>query len=315
MGVTAWVTPMLPSLMIIKPPKLQGIIIGSVIFILLVGGIIFGILQLTSDEISPLLGVWVFIIVFGTPLLLMVGYRLYGLATARYVLNRDGFSLQWGFSFEQIPISTITNILKGEEITIRLKPSLGISWPGCVVGQREVENFGRVEFFATAPTSRQIIIPLEKRSLVISPPDVEAFHQSFLDAVRMGALEEIPPVTSRPDFFSARLWADLWARSMIILGLLLILLLLGYLAFRVPHLPASVPFGFDLMGRPNLLVLPSQLLLLPIVGGFCWLADFVIGIWLYRQEQNRQVAYVVWFTGIVLGGLLWGAVFHLLTAS
>jgi hypothetical protein len=300
--------------MVIKPPKLQGIIVGGLLFSLLLGGIIFGILQLTSDEMSPLLGIWVSIIVFGSPLLLMVGYRIFGLATAQYVLNRDGFSLQWGFTYEQIPIAAIEMILKGDEILTKLRPSLGIYWPGCVVGAREVDDFGMVEFFSTMSSSRQVLIPLDERSLVISPPDPEAFHQAFLEAVRMGALEEIPSLSSRPDFFSAHLWADLWARSMIILGLVLILFLLGYLAFQVPNLPPRVPFGFDLTGLPKLLVPPTQLLLLPIAGGFCWLADLIIGAWLFRQEQNRRVAYIIWFTGILLGGLLWGASIHLLMA-
>ncbi|OGO19883.1 MAG: hypothetical protein A2Z14_08685 [Chloroflexi bacterium RBG_16_48_8] len=306
--------PPIPDLMTIKPPKLQGFIIGGLLFILLSGGIIFGILQLASGELTQLLGVWVSLVVIGSPLLLMVGYRLYGLITARYILERDGFFLQWGFSFEQIPISSIENLIKGEELQIRLRPPFGFYWPGCVIGKKKVEKFGLVEFFATKVGRGQVILPLKGRSLVISPPDVETFHQSFLDIVRLGALEEIPVKSIRPDFFSARLWADRLARFLILSGLVLILCLLGYLAFRTPGLPGSVPFGFGITGLPDTFVPPSRLLLLPLVGGFYWLVDLVIGVWLYRLKEDRRIAYVVWFTGAFLGVLLWGAILHLLRA-
>jgi hypothetical protein len=300
--------------MMIKPPKLQGLVIGGILFSLLLGGIIIGILQIASGGLNHLLGVWVSLVVIGSPLLLMVVYRLYGLITAKYILDRDGFCVQWGFSVEQIPIASIENLIKGEQITIGLRPSIGFYWPGCIVGQKAVEGFGLVEFFTTRPTKEQIIIPLEGRSLAISPPEVESFHQSFLEIVRLGSLEEIPAISNRPDFFSARLWADRLARFLILSGLILNLLLLGYLGFRIVSLPESVPFGFDRAGVPDTFVPPSQLLLLPIVGGFYWLANLVVGVWLYRLEKDRQIAYLIWFTGTLLGGLLWGAILHLLNA-
>jgi len=301
--------------MIIKPPKVQGLIIGSFLFVLLLGGIIFGILQLASGEIEPLLGLWTSIVILGLPILLLVGYRLFGLISARYILDRDGFYLQWGFASEQIPISAIENITRGNLLTSRLSPKLGFWWPGCVVGHRDVEGMGQVEFFATTASKDQVIIPLEGRSLAISPPDVDAFHQAFLDFVRLGSLEEISTHTVRPDFFSARLWADRVARSLILAGLVLILSLLGYLAFRVPGLPDQVPFGFDLLSQPDTLVPPSQLILLPIVGGFFWFTDLIVGVWLFRQDQDRKISYCVWFVGVLLAVLLWGAVIQLLMAA
>jgi hypothetical protein len=300
--------------MIAKPPILRGLLIGGILFILLLGGIILGILQITNGELTPLLGVWVTIVVLGTPLLLMVVYRLFGLITARYVLDRDGFYLRWGFSVEQVPIASMDKMIRGDEMPVNINPPFVFCWPGCIVGQKKVEGFGLVEFFATRPIHQQLFIPLKGKSLMISPSDIETFHQSFLEAAQLGSLEEIPSVSVRPDFFSARLWADRVARILILSGLILNLCLLGYLGFRIDHLPESVPFGFDSAGLPDTFVRPSQLLLLPLVGSFYWLVDLVVGVWLYRLERDRQVAYVVWFTGTLLGGLLWGAVLHLLSA-
>jgi len=300
--------------MIIKPPRFLGILIGVILFSLFLGGIVFGVLQIATGELDPLIGLWVSLVVIGSPLLLMIVYRLYGLISARYILDRDGLFLQWGFSIEQIPIASIEKMVKGEETKIQIKPPFSFCWPGCIVGQKQVEEFGLVEFFATKSAKEQIIIPLKGRSLVISPPDVEIFYQTFHEVVRLGSLEEIPAISVRPDFFSARLWNDRFARSLILSGLALVVCLLGYLGLRAVHLPESVPFGFDSMGVPVTFVPPSQLLLLPLVGGFFWLVNLVVGVWLYRLEKDRQIAYVVWFTGTLLGGLLWGAILHLLNA-
>jgi hypothetical protein len=235
------------------------------------------------------------------------------LISARYVINRDGFYLQWGFCSEQIPLSAIEDIIMGSSLEKRFAPPIGFWWPGCVVGHREVEGLGQVEFFATTTSQDQIIIPLAGRSLAISPPDPEAFQQAFLDDVRLGSLEEIPLDSIRPDFFSTRLWEDRYARSIILLGLILTLSLLGYLAIRIPGLPDQVPFGFDLSGKPDTFVPPSQLILLPIVGGFLWFTDLLIGVWLFRQDRNHKISYMVWLAGVLLAGLLWGAVLQLIT--
>jgi hypothetical protein len=298
----------------IKLPKYQGLLLGSLLMLLLLGGIVYAILQLASGEISPLLGLWTAMVIIGSPLLLIVGYRLLGLVSARYVLDRDGFYLRWGFAYEQIPISAITRIEDGKEFSPNLKPRLGFWWPGCMVGERDVEGLGRVEFFATTGPEGQVVLLFQDRSLAISPSNVEAFRQAFVEAVRMGSLDELTFESQRPDFFSARLWADYLARALIVSSLVLILGLLGYLAYRVSGLPSQVPFGFDVAGSPDTFVPPTRLLLLPIVGGFCWLMDLIAGAWLYRREGNRSMAYVVWGVGTLLSGLLWGAIIHLLLA-
>jgi hypothetical protein len=308
------VSPHIPNTMIVKPPKVQGLIIGSILFLLSLGGIVFGILHLAAGEIGPLLGLWTTIVILGIPILLLVGYRLYGLLTAHYVLDRDGFYLSWGFASEKIPLSAIENIMDGEVIGSRYGPSPGFWWPGCIVGRRGVEGLGEVEFFATTTAKDQVIIPLENRSLAISPPDAGAFQQAFMDFVRLGSLEEISTNSYRPDFFSARLWADRIARFLILAGLVLVLSLLAYLAFRIVDLPDQVPFGFDLLGQPDTFVPPSQLILLPIVGGFFWFLDLMIGVWLFRLDRDRKISYAIWFVGVVLSVLLWGAVIHLLQA-
>jgi hypothetical protein len=296
------------------PSRGRGVLLGGFFLALVLGAIFFGVVKLATAPISAWIILWVSMPVTGVPLALLIAFRLYGLLTARYRLDRDGFYLTWGLASEQIPLAAISQIRTGREVAPRLRPDRGLFWPGCVVGRSEIEKVGSIEFFATTGTNGLIVMYAEGRLLAISPPDLEVFQQAFMDATRLGSLEQIDAHSQRPDFIIARLWADLGARVLVLAGLCLPLLLLGYLVVRAPSLPAQVPFGFDPSGAPDPMAPPGRLLLLPMIGGLCWLVDLVVGAWIYRRDQDRPLAYAMWAAAVLVGGLLWGATFHLLAA-
>lgn len=301
--------------MTFNPPRKLGLSLGGLWLAILFGAIALGVGRLSAAVISPWIVLWVSLPIIGVPLLCLVGYRIYGLLNARYVLDRDGFYLTWGLASEQIPIGEITRLGTVETFPGRLLPKPGLWWPGCVVGRREVEGMGTVEFFASSGPDRMIVLSLAgHRHLAISPPDREAFHKAFVDISRMGSLEPIRAVSQRPDFFFIRLWNDRLARALVLLGLVTPILLLGFLAFRAPTLPAAVPFGFGPTGVPEPLAPPGRLLLLPLIGVLIWLVDLALGVWYYRRDRDRPLAYVLWTTSLLSGGLLWGAAFHLIAA-
>lgn len=301
--------------MILKPPRTKGLVIGILLLVILSAAITTSVIQLASKTVTPFLGIWTSLVVIGLPLIALNIYRIYGLITAQYILDRDGVYVRWGLSRVQIPLGKIMEVVPQSEITPRLSISFGFWWPGCVVGKSQSKFHGSIDFFATSTARGNIVIALETRKIVISPPDVQAFIRTFADTVQMGSLEEIPEFSEHPDFFSARLWEDRSARLTILGGLSTILILLAFLALRVPNLPSVVPFGFDRAGVPDVFVPPARLLLLPLVGGVFWLVDLILGSWLYRQEGNRPIAYLVWGVGVLMGGILWIAVINLISAS
>lgn len=301
--------------MILKPPRTKGLVIGILLLVILSSAITTSVIQLASNTVTPFLGIWTSLVVIGLPLIALNIYRIYGLITAQYILDRDGVYIRWGLSSVQIPLGKIKDVVPQSEITPRLKIRFGFWWPGCIVGKSQSKSHGSTDFFATSTAPRNIVISLENRKIVISPPDVQGFIRTFADMVQMGSLEEIPEISEHPDFFSARLWEDRSARITILGGLSTILILLAFLALRVPYLPSMVPFGFDRAGVPDIYVPPARLLLLPLVGGVFWLVDLILGSWLYRQEGNRPIAYLVWGVGVLMGGILWIAVINLITAS
>jgi hypothetical protein len=297
------------------PPRALGLLVGGSLLLILLALIVLSVVQLTTATISAWLILWVTLPLVSVPLALLVSYRLYNLSTARYRLDRDGFYLIWGLITEQVPLSEITLVRPADEITPGLRPDRGLWWPGYVFGSREVEGEGLIECFATTGSQGMIVLSAGERLLAISPPDLESFQQAFVDATRLGSLEPIPTLSQRPDFVFSDLWNDRLAQVLVLMGLALPLLLLGYLALRVPTLPAIVPFGFDTTGSPNPLAPPGRLLLLPMIGGLCWIADFTVGAWLYRRTKDRPLAYAVWGAAIVVGGLFWGATLQLLATA
>jgi hypothetical protein len=295
-----------------NPPRFQGLLLGSLILVLLLVLSGFGIYQLTSGSISPLLIIWVLLPMLGLPLFILVGYRMYTLAVGYYWIDRDGVNISWGWSKEQIPLASITAVYSGDDFSEGLHPGLGLWWPGCMIGKRTYPEIGKVEFLAASGKDGMIVLTVNERSFAISPSPVDAFRKAFVDATRMGSLEPIEHHSSRPDFISTTLWFDLRSRWLIITGLVLQLSSLGFLGLQIPSLPDTVPFGFNALGQPVSPVPPTRLLLLPLMGGFFWFTDLLIGAWLYRRKKDQPIAYSLWAGAIFIGILIWVAVIQLL---
>ena len=307
----------------VAPPRTQGILIGLAILLAGIGAATLGLSQLARAAISPALLLWAALPMAGTAAAGLALYRLHGLITARYVLNRNGLGVRWGLAVEEIPLPEVRIERPQHSLTGSLRPQGAIRWPGCVVGAGEIEGLGRVEFFSTRGHAGMLLVTSPNGILAISPPDPDAFLRAFVAAARQGALDPIEGRSSRPDLFPARLWRDPIARPLLFTGIALPLVLLGFLGLRATSLPAAVPFGFDSLGNPDSLVPPGRLLLLPLIGGLCWACDLALGSALYRRgadralrpEGDRSLAYAIWALAVVVGLLLWGAALNLLAAA
>lgn len=301
--------------MIFIPNRKLGLLLGAAFLLILVSATVFGILQLATATMSAWIILWVLLPIIGVPLSFLVSYRIYGLITARYRLDREGFYLTWGLAYEQIPIAEIQSFELASVAHEKLTPEFTFRWPGCVVGHLNVDQDAVVEFFSTQSADGIVLLASNERFLAISPPDPEGFQKHFIDTARMGSLDAIQAVSQRPDFILARMWNDSRARILVLSGIVISLLLFGYLALRASSLPPSVPFGFDSMGNPDPFAPPGRLLLLPMIGVFCWFLDLLTGVWVYRRKEDHPLAYAIWAVAIIVGGLLWGATLHLLAVS
>ena len=297
-----------------RPNRIIGMFLGAALLALFLAVIGLSIARLGSGPISPGSLIWIAALLLALPLALLVAYRLFGLASARYRVDRDGLYIQWGLAYEQVPIGSIVGMQPASQFAGPQRPAFGVWWPGCLVGRARAAGGQEIEFFATSG-ERLMVQTGGERLLAISPPDLQAFQSAFLGATRMGALEIIAARSERPDFLFTRIWSDRVARSLILAGMALPLLALGILVLSAPALPTQIPFGFGLRGEPGPLAPPGRLLLLPLIAGLAWLADLVFGSWFYRKTPDRPLSYALWGAAVVSGTLLGGAALHLLSVA
>ena len=295
-----------------RPSQFTGLAIGIFLILLLMGVIGWSVFQMSSGDLSVWLTLWILLPLISLPLVILLIYRLYGLLTARYSIDRNGFKLRWGLAFDDIPIQELVRVDRAEAFGLTQLPPIGFWWPGLVIGRKVVENLGEVEYFSTRGPSSMVVVQSGERYLAISPRDVEAFLQAVTDSLRMGALSSHEAVLTRPNFALARLGSDRMALLFVILGGLLPLVLFGYLLLIVGSISGQVAFGFDSAGAIDTFAPPGRLLLLPMIGGASWFLNLFFGLWLYRTRTNRPLAYMLWAGAVLIGGLLWGAALQLL---
>jgi hypothetical protein len=297
-----------------RPSRRTGLVLNLLTFLILLPAVVYAVFQVSTAPLSVWTVVWVLLPLIGVPLIFMLVYNLIGLLSARYVIDRDGFHLRWGWAYEQIPIKDILSlqtIAAGDE-TIR--PGGWPRWPATATNSIPNDRYGTVDFYLAAGRSARVLIEAQGRVLLISPADPQGFQEAYREASLLGALQPIEAISQRPRFALTRLLSDRVGLVLLALGIILPLILLGYLALRVPDLPLEVPFGFDAEGFPQTFAPPGRLLLMPLISGFCWAANLLFGLWLYRSQANRPLAYALWVTSVVVSGLFWGATLHLLTA-
>lgn len=299
----------------IRPPKRLGLSLGFAVLLLFTLPALLSLYMLMNATLSLWMVLWVLLPLVCIPLAVLTAYRLYGLITGVYQLDRNGLYLRWGFSEERLPIQSIESAAPLTRQQVASGYPREFRWPGLIIGKGSLEDGSAVEFFASTAIDKMVLVRSDHGALAISPPAREEFLAQFQTALRSGPLEQWRHHSRRPNFVLGSLWSDRWARLLIIVGALLPVSLLAFLALRAPALPLQVPFGFDAAGNPETLAPPGRLLLLPLAAGLCWMADLVLGWWSYRREELRLLAYLIWGFSILVGALFWGAVIQLLAAA
>jgi hypothetical protein len=210
----------------------------------------------------------------------LLAYRWYSLMGAYYQLDRDGMRLRWGLRIEDIPMDAVTWISQSTALKRKL-PLPWLRWPGAVLGVRNTSDGERVEFLSSR-SNQLVVIATRTQLFTISPDESGPFMQTFQHLMELGSLSPITAQSLYPSFLLARIWRVRSARLLILAGLLLNIILVVWVSLVIPS-RSTILLGFATSGDP----VPSvRLLLIPLISGFFFLVDLLLGIFYFRRDVD-----------------------------
>lgn len=292
------------------PAKQFGLILHGSITILLAGISIWAFANLTSAQVGPMFVSYLLIGILAFAPVPFLGYRAYALFKADYYIDRDSLAILWGLRIEDIPLTDIEWVRPASDLThpLSLPP---FRLPGAVLGTRRHPDLGAVEFIA-ASARNLILIATSKHVFAISPRDAAALVRTFARATELGSLTPTEAKSVYPSFVVTQAWESPVARFLWMAGILLNLGLVAWVGFLIPSL-SQVPFGFNPFGVPNETAPSVRLILLPLISTFLFITGLLTGLYFYRWDKERPLAFIIWISSTLCALLFLLAVLFLVS--
>ncbi|MBL8092120.1 MAG: PH domain-containing protein [Anaerolineales bacterium] len=287
------------------PPKRQGLILHGVILFVLIVITIIGFINLSSVEVGPNFLIWLLVSIFAFAPIPFFAYRAYSLWRADYFIDRDSLAIHWGLRVEDIPLNDIEWIRPADDLTTPLSfPTLSL--PGGLLGVRRHPDLSTVEFLAS-DSKKLLLVATAKRIFVISPDDPASLTQTFARATELGSLAPAEAKSVYPSFVFTQAWSNNLVRYLWIVTLLLNIGLFIWASFIIPS-TSQVILGQRPEPSPS-----SQLIIFPVASLLLAVAGWIAGLYFYRWERERVLAFIVWGSGTLASLLFLLAVLQVQT--
>lgn len=297
--------------MIFFPDRRAGIVVHLTLIIIVLGLGLWGYWQASDADVSPIFFLYLIPTTVAAILLPVLGYRIYSLLNAYYVLRRDGIRLHWGLRDEQIPMDIIEWVHPADD----LEPSVPLPFwrlPGGILGTRIMPGGGQVEYLASTTTG-MLVIATPNLAYVISPSEPDDFRMKYQAMIELGTVTPVMPYSVYPKYLVSQVWTSRLARTLILVSFLLNIILLVYVVLSFQN-REFVSLGFLPTGIPGDQVPSVRLLLLPVLCIFFTLVDFFLGMFYFRLVKFRYLAYIIWTFGVITPLMFLAAVWMILTA-
>lgn len=292
------------------PPKRNGLIVHSVIILILALVAVFGFIRQSSVDVGPVFLIALLVSLISFAPIPFLAYRIYSLWRADYHIDRDSLLIRWGLRLEDIPLSDIEWIRPAEDLTTPLTlPNLPL--PGGLIGMRRHPDLGAVEFLAS-DSKKLLLIATAKRVFVISPEDPAGLTQTFARATEMGSLAPTEAKSVYPSFVVTQAWESGLARYLWLSALFLNIGLFIWASLIIPTTP-NVALGPQAAGGEFEIVPSSQLIIFPVASLLLAVLGWIAGLYFYRWERERILAFIVWGSGTLTSLLFLLAVLFVVT--
>lgn len=295
--------------MVFHPPLRRGLAIHVGLILLLFAISAGGLWQAGEAQLGPIFLLYLLPAIIALGLLPLFGYRAYALRRASYILFKNGIELRWGLREEAIPLTDVEWIRAADPVAA-MYPQLRFYLPGAMIGVRQLPEGGQIEYLAAEP-DKLIFIATRDRIFAISPDDPKAFLSAYQRFVEMVSFGGFAARSTYPAFLFNRVWAFRLARYLLLSGLALTLTLFVAVILIVPG-RERVFWGYRPEGIAGEGLPAVQLFLLPVFNGLFYLADLLFGMFFFRRQSERNLAYVLWGGGVLSGILFWIALLLIL---
>lgn len=292
------------------PPKRRGLIIHGAILTVLTVVTIVGFVNLSRADVGPqfLIALLVSLLAFAP--IPFFAYRAYSLWRADYHMDRDSLAINWGLRVEDIPLTDIEWMRPADDLTHPLAlPSLPI--PGGLLGMKRHPDVGVVEFLAS-DVNKLLLVATAKRVFVISPDDPAGLTQTFARATELGSLAPVEAKSVYPSFVVTQAWESGLARYLWLTALFLNLGLFIWASLIIPTTP-RVALGPQFVGSAIETIPSSQLIIFPIASLLLAMAGWIAGLYFYRWDRERVLAFIVWGSSTFTSLLFLIAVLFIIT--
>ena len=292
------------------PPKQRGLLIHGILLLALTAVVIVGFFQLTAADVGPAFLTWLLVSLAAfTPIPFFV-YRIYALYRAGYEIDRDSLAIHWGLRVEDIPLSDIEWIRPASDLTQPLAlPSLPL--PGALLGLRRHPDLGVAEFIAS-DAKKLLLVATAKRVFVISPDNPAGLTQTFARATELGSLAPAEAKSVYPSFIVSQAWESGMARYLWLSALFLNIGLFIWASLIIPTTP-HVALGVQASGGALETVPSSQLIIFPVASLLLTVAGWIAGLYFYRWDRERTLAFIVWGSSTFTSLLFLLAVLFIIT--
>jgi len=292
------------------PPKQMGTIVHLLLMLIFSAAGIWGIWGVSNVEVAPQLLPYIILIILFLATVPYLIYRLYALHRSEYILERGGIKLHWGWRSESLPMEKVDWVYRVEDLETA-PPLPIIHWPGAVTGVRRFQRGPEVEYLASR-TKGLVIIAVGERYYAVSPNRVNEFMSTYIELTELGTISPLSPESVQPALILTeviKIKPILW---ILISGGLLNISLLIWTLLTIPSRDL-VSLGFTSGGIPHEGMDSVRLVLFPIINTTAYLANLILGLFLFNNQENRFLAYLLWGSSIVVAILFHIAMVFILT--
>lgn len=276
---------------IFPPPKQRGLTIHGIALLVLIIIVVIGFIQLTTADVGPAFLIWLLVSLAAFAPIPFFAYRAIALYRASYEIDRNSLAIHWGLRVEDIPLSDIEWMRPVDDLTTPLSlPAMPL--PGALLGIRRHSDLGAVEFIAS-DANKLLLVATAKRVFVISPEDPAGLTQTFARATEMGSLAPAEAKSIYPSFIVSQAWDSSLARYLWLSALFLNIGLFIWASLIIPSTP-QVALGIQASSGALETVPSSQLIVFPVASLLLTVIGWITGLYFYRWDHERTLAFIVW---------------------